>query len=203
MRSRTRRHPFGTSVVAGLALALVGCGGASASRLSTAALPSPASRAAPSSTIAAPVSGVTAIAGTATAGPGSTINTAPAGGTPPPTAPRAPPSSSPSTLPPPAPAGSGAFGYVTAGPTCPVERPDQPCPPRPVAAHIQALDASGHNIAATDTDSAGRYMLVLPPGTYTLAATTGATLPRCSPAQVSVLTRTPSRADISCDTGIR
>src|SRR5690348_4880929 len=47
------------------------------------------------------------------------------------------------TLPaPPPPSGSGLYGLVMAGPTCPVERPDQPCPPRPVAAHLTAQDGS-------------------------------------------------------------
>jgi hypothetical protein len=104
---------------------------------------------------------------------------------------------------PPAPAGSGAYGYVSAGPTCPVERPDQPCPPRPVAAHIQAQDPSGRTIGTTDSDSSGRYLLALAPGTYTLAAMTGTTYPHCPPAPVTVRPGPATRVDISCDTGIR
>jgi hypothetical protein len=96
-----------------------------------------------------------------------------------------------------------AYGYVTAGPTCPVERPDQPCPPRPVAAHVQAQDSSGRSVATTDSDNSGSYQLLLPPGTYTLTAVTGSTYPRCQPVSVAVKVGSPIRADITCDTGIR
>jgi len=108
-----------------------------------------------------------------------------------------------STTAPPAPAGSGVYGFVTAGPTCPVERPDQPCPPRPVAAHIQAESAAGRTVAATDSDGAGRYLLALAPGSYTLVATTGTVFPRCPSVAVIVRAGGPSRTDIGCDTGIR
>jgi hypothetical protein len=108
-----------------------------------------------------------------------------------------------STVPPPAPAGSGVYGYVTAGPTCPVERPDQPCPPRPVAAHIRAQDPSGHTVGVAESGSSGRYLLALPAGTYTLTATTGTAYPHCQPSPVTVRAGSPTRADISCDTGIR
>jgi hypothetical protein len=134
-------------------------------------------------------------------GPASTVTAAP--GAPPTTAPLPPTTAPTTTTPAPAPAGTGAYGYVTAGPTCPVERAGQPCPPAPVTAHVQAQDPSGRTVAATDTDSHGRYQLVLPPGPYTLTATTGSTYPRCPPVQVTVRAGTATRADISCDTGIR
>ncbi|MGH7746595.1 MAG: carboxypeptidase-like regulatory domain-containing protein [Candidatus Dormibacteria bacterium] len=107
----------------------------------------------------------------------------------------APPASASST--------TGAYGHVTAGPTCPVERPDHPCPPRPVAARVDAQDGSGHTVATTTTDQAGAYSLRLPPGTYTLVVVTGSTSPRCQPTPVTVHPGGPTRADISCDTGIR
>lgn len=167
-------HPALTALIACLGLVLAGCGGGSGSHLSTgaSALPAPTGVTTSTSTLSA-TSG-TATAGSATVGPASTVTAVPGtgGGTPPTTVAR-PPTPTPSTLPPPAPTGSGAYGYVIAGPTCPVERPDQPCPPRPVSAHIQAQDSSGRDLAATDSDSSGRYQLPLPPGTYTLTATTG------------------------------
>jgi hypothetical protein len=76
-------------------------------------------------------------------------------------------------------------GVVTADPTCPVERINQPCPPRPVSAEIDARTQAGKSVAATHTDPDGRYTLVLPPGTYILTVrTTG--LPRCPPTPISV-----------------
>jgi Carboxypeptidase regulatory-like domain len=201
-------RPACIALIACLVLVLAGCGG-SGSRLSTGTSPLPAptgitsSTSAPSAT-AATATGGTSTGGTVTVGPASTVSAVPGtgGGAPPIPAPR-PPTSSSSTVAPPAPAGSGAYGYVTAGPTCPVERPDQPCLPRPVSAHIQAQDPSGSDVAGTDSDSSGRYRLVLPPGTYTLTATAGTAYPRCQPAHVTVNVGLPSRADISCDTGIR
>lgn len=99
------------------------------------------------------------------------------------------------------PGGSGAYGLVTAGPTCPVERPGQPCPPAPVSATVTAT-TSGRQVASTTSDSQGRYTLPLPPGTYTLDATTGSTYPHCTPVTVTI-TSSATRADITCDTGIR
>jgi hypothetical protein len=84
-----------------------------------------------------------------------------------------------------------------------VERPDQPCPPRPVAARVDAQDASGRTVATTHTDQAGGYSLSLAAGSYTLVAVTGQTYPRCPPTSVTVRSGGPTRADISCDTGIR
>jgi hypothetical protein len=72
-----------------------------------------------------------------------------------------------------------------------------------VVATIEARTASGSIAGTTHSDSAGQYRLALPPGGYTLSASTGGTFPRCQPAQVVVRPGGPTRADISCDTGIR
>jgi hypothetical protein len=112
-------------------------------------------------------------------------------------------SSATSSLPPPAPSGTGAYGYVTAGPTCPVERPDQPCPPRPVIAEVDARDTAGTLVAKGQSDAAGRYSLSLPAGSYTLTISTGMAFPRCPAVHVTVGVGARTRADVSCDTGIR
>jgi hypothetical protein len=181
------RRPTVLVATVGVGLALGGCGRGATSL--------PAS--APSSSGAGgATTSVRASAETATARPASTVSTAPTsavGG----------PTSTATASQPSPPTGSGAYGYVTAGPTCPVERPDQPCPPRPVAAQVDAQDASGRTVATTRTDQAGRYSLGLAAGTYTLVAVTGATYPRCPPTSVTVRPVGPTRADINCDTGIR
>ncbi len=97
----------------------------------------------------------------------------------------------------------GVFGVVLAGPTCPVETADDPCPPRPVDAAIDAHDAEGDVVASTRTDADGHYSLTLAPGSYTVVATTGAGLPICQAVTIIVTPGPPVRADISCDTGIR
>jgi len=94
-------------------------------------------------------------------------------------------------------------GRVTASPTCPVERPNHPCPPAPVSATVQVTNSHGKVVASTQTDAKGRYHLQLREGTYTLAAVTPSVLPRCSPVSVTVSAGGTNRVDISCDTGIR
>jgi hypothetical protein len=142
--------------------------------------------------------------GTGPVGPGGIVSTGTTGttGTTVPPAPASPPGPS-TTVPPHPPVGSGAYGFVTAGPTCPVERPDQPCPPRPVSAEIDARDASGSTVASTTSDSSGRYGLRLTPGAYTLVVVIPSGFPRCPETPVTVPSGAPTRADISCDTGIR
>ena len=93
-------------------------------------------------------------------------------------------------------------GVVTAGPTCPVERIDQPCPPRPVSAEIDARTEAGQSVAATHTDPDGHYTLVLPTGMFILTVrTTG--LPRCPRTPVTVGSAAQIAVAIHCDTGIR
>jgi Carboxypeptidase regulatory-like domain len=102
------------------------------------------------------------------------------------------------------PATSGRLvGVVLAGPTCPVERADKPCPPRPVDAAIEVTNPAGGVVASTRTNAAGRYHITLPAGPYTVVASTGAGLPMCQPVTATVAPGRRTRADITCDTGIR
>jgi hypothetical protein len=95
-------------------------------------------------------------------------------------------------------------GRVTAGPTCPVERLDHPCPPAPVSATVQARSRKGGRVvASTRTDADGRYRLRLRAGAYTLVAVTTKPFPRCSPVNVTARANHTVRAAIVCDTGIR
>ena len=102
-----------------------------------------------------------------------------------------------------APSGTGIYGIVTAGPTCPVERVGQPCPPRPVGGEVEVRNVRGQTVASTHTDSLGRYSLSLKPGRYALAVLIGSVFPRCPSKAVAVTSAVLLRADISCDTGIR
>ncbi|WP_077490431.1 carboxypeptidase-like regulatory domain-containing protein [Sinomonas mesophila] len=101
------------------------------------------------------------------------------------------------------PSGTGAYGYVTAGPTCPVERSDQPCPPQPVSARVEAHVPRGGAVASTRSDSSGRYALDLPPGSYVLVVGAASGWPHCPDTPVTVERGSAARADVSCDTGIR
>jgi Carboxypeptidase regulatory-like domain len=101
------------------------------------------------------------------------------------------------------PPGAGAYGIISAGPTCPVERVGRPCPPGPVSAEVNARTASGQTVATAHSDAHGDYRLSLAPGRYTLVVVTSSIFPRCPDTPVSVTDGVPTRADISCDTGIR
>lgn len=97
----------------------------------------------------------------------------------------------------------GIRGRVTAGPTCPVVRPDHPCLPNPVKARVEAIDSSGRSAGSAMTDGAGSYAIPVPPGVYTVSVDPGGPFPRCPETQVVVSAGTPPATDIVCDTGIR
>jgi hypothetical protein len=98
---------------------------------------------------------------------------------------------------------SGVEGKVTAGPTCPVERPDEPCPPRPVETDLQLRRADGTQAATGRSDSDGRFRIDAPAGRYTLTADYPPGPGGCSPVEVRVERGQYTPADIDCDTGIR
>lgn len=69
-------------------------------------------------------------------------------------------------------AGTGATGIqgtVVIGPTCPVERPESPCPPAPFAARITVLH-DGEEVTTYETGKDGRFRIALAPGTYSVRA---------------------------------
>ncbi len=101
------------------------------------------------------------------------------------------------------PSGTGAYGLVTAGPSCPVATAAHPCPPHPLSLQIQAHSPAGVTVASTRSDAHGRYVLDLPAGTYTLVFITPSGWPHCPNTTVAVRSNIPTRADVSCDTGIR
>src|SRR5262249_41463925 len=58
-------------------------------------------------------------------------------------------------------------GTVVAGPICPVERADAPCPPKPVPNREVRIETSGGTLAATvTTDGQGHFTVALEPGSY-------------------------------------
>ncbi len=91
-------------------------------------------------------------------------------------------------------------GRVLAGPTCPVERAGQPCPPRPVVGTVGLLDADGLARATATIAPTGDYRTAVAPGTYTVTVAGGA---HCATRTVTVTKGAVVRADITCDTGIR
>lgn len=101
--------------------------------------------------------------------------------------------------------GTGVRGIVLAGPTCPVERPNESACVRPISgATILALDSAGGEAGRTVSDSTGSYFLRLPPGTYEI-------VPQAVPglmgvaaaARVTVTAGAALQLDLRYDTGIR
>jgi hypothetical protein len=101
-------------------------------------------------------------------------------------------------------AGSGVDGTVNASPTCPVERADEPCPPRPVQTQVRVVRADGSVAAKANSDVAGRFRVEVSPGRYRLEADyPSGPGSGCTPVDVVVEAGNFTHADIDCDTGIR
>lgn len=101
---------------------------------------------------------------------------------------------------------SGVQGMVSLGPTCPVERvpPDPACANKPYAAAIIVYRTGAQSaFVMGNSDASGRFKFSLPPGSYTLEATSGKVFPRCGSVNVSVPATGYASTTISCDTGIR
>ena len=61
-------------------------------------------------------------------------------------------------------------GDVVAGPTCPVERAEDPCPPKAVPnREVEILGANNAVVATAMTDSKGHFSVALAPGSYTVS----------------------------------
>ena len=99
-------------------------------------------------------------------------------------------------------------GRLVLGPTCPVERADDPCDPvaRPAPVTLVALAASGSEAARTVTLGDGSFAFDLPAGSYTLRAERAA-FPRIADTQVVLTAQAtrsrPQRVVATGDTGIR
>src|SRR5438309_9747403 len=100
--------------------------------------------------------------------------------------------------------GSGVEGTVSASPTCPVERVDQPCPPRPVETDVRVMRGDGTVAAQTHSGADGRFRVDVAPGRYRLEADYPSGPGRgCPPVVVVVEAGGVTHADIDCDARIR
>jgi len=100
---------------------------------------------------------------------------------------------------------SGAFGSVTVGPSCPVQREGVPCPDRPLAATLLFRNQSGVEVGRALSDATGFYAVALPAGRIHVVPFTpgGATLPRGIPRDIDVPEGDWIVADVIYDSGIR
>ncbi len=94
-------------------------------------------------------------------------------------------------------------GQVLAAPSCPVERAESPCPPRPVpGATVEIRDATGL-VSATSTDAAGRFSLVVPGGSYQVRATNAGGYRSTTEQQVQVVPGAAASVRLVVDSGLR
>lgn len=105
----------------------------------------------------------------------------------------------------PAGSGTGIQGMVEAGPTCPVERINSPCLPRPLAATVVVRDGSGTEVTRFRSGQDGHFKVELAPGRYTLVGLNlgSSFLPRPIPTPVTVVQGAYTSVDVEYDTGIR
>jgi len=93
-------------------------------------------------------------------------------------------------------------GQVLAGPSCPVERVGQPCPPRPVPDAVVVAVVGDQQRGETTSDERGRFRLMLPAGRYTIRATNPGGYASTASAEVTVSTA-PVQVTLTVDSGIR
>ena len=100
------------------------------------------------------------------------------------------------------PPGAEIRGRVLAGPRCPVVTEASPCPDLPWVGRVRATGEAG--VFEARTDEAGRFVLVVPPGTYTVQAVVeGGGPPTAKPESVRVGPGSSAQVTLRVDTGIR
>lgn len=100
---------------------------------------------------------------------------------------------------------SGIQGTVEVGPTCPVERLNSPCPPRPIAATVVVRSSAGSEVTRFQSDANGQFKVSLAPGTYTLVGLPVGSgfLPRPIPSTATVVAGSYTTVNVEYDSGIR
>ncbi len=103
---------------------------------------------------------------------------------------------------------SGIHGTISIGPTCPVERnlPDPACADKPYSMLVYIFRESdlAEPFLLARSDERGVFDAPLPPGEYVIQSDpAGVPMPRCNPANVTVVANKYKTVAVSCDTGIR
>ena len=101
---------------------------------------------------------------------------------------------------------SGIEGTVTIGPTCPVQRINDPnCDDRPYQGVIHVMGANKAYVTQFQADAQGNFKIELEPGMYTIDPQTPKEgfLPRASSQDVTVVSEAYTIVNIQYDSGIR
>lgn len=97
-------------------------------------------------------------------------------------------------------------GVVLAGPSCPVQTAERPCPPTPVPdRQITIATTAGKVVVTATTDKQGHFSAHLPPGIYVIrVAPNSRTLPiQRVPTVVTIVAGKTLSIQILLDSGIR
>ena len=97
-------------------------------------------------------------------------------------------------------------GLVVAGPSCPVERAEDPCPPKPVPDRLVVIETPGGKVVTrVTTDQQGHFTVRLAPGTYDLQVPSGSSpYPvQHTRQQVNVVAGQTVQVQVLLDSGIR
>jgi len=98
---------------------------------------------------------------------------------------------------------SGIRGRALAGPQCPVEMAESPCPDLPWEGTVVATEPDSGETFTTSTDADGRFELSLAPGTYEVTIDAASTPPTAEPQTVTVEEGSFTEIEVFVDTGIR
>lgn len=98
---------------------------------------------------------------------------------------------------------SGVRGRALAGPQCPVEMAESPCPDLPWDGTVVAIAADSGETFTASTDADGRFELSLSPGTYEVTIDATSTPPSAEPQTVTVEEGSFIEIELFVDTGIR
>ena len=100
--------------------------------------------------------------------------------------------------------GSGIRGVVMAGPQCPVESAQSPCPDAPLSKTEVQVKRSGNVVATATSDETGAFQVALPPGTYSVEMVTDmGGIGYARPVDVTVTDGAFAQVSVVVDTGIR
>jgi len=98
---------------------------------------------------------------------------------------------------------SGIRGRALAGPQCPVEMAESPCPDLPWEGTVVATATDSGETFTASTDADGGFELSLSPGTYVVTIDAASTPPITEPQTVTVEDGSFTEIEVFVDTGIR
>jgi hypothetical protein len=99
---------------------------------------------------------------------------------------------------------SGIRGVVVAGPQCPVESAESPCPDALVPNTEIQVKRSGEVVATATSDDAGGFKISLPPGEYSVEVVGDmGGIGYAKPVDVTVIEGAFAQVSVVIDTGIR